>query len=809
MPIEATGETLPPSPETPPAEPLAFTPEKKIRRTRKRIESLTIDREKISARVKKFHDDDMQNRSAEMNARLQRYAKYRMWTEGKDWPWEDASDVGLPDLMQHSLRVQDTLHNAVMSIRPAVVSKATNRANMEKQETVDNLLDFQFFEEQPGELALGGLIEQFVNDGVFTAYTPWVNEQREVHDVRVLPAIPNDLNPPDYFRLELQEMFPRATLTSSGDGWDWMVIDDNGGEHFVRFFTRDDGVEIDIEHDVTVYEGPRAIPKFIQDVLHPTRCENLQIPGPSNPLGASHVILRDYPTLDEIRRLKKSGFYDLISDEEMAKLETVPADTSHTEMEQQKDRLQGASASSEPPKGAESHKTLTRLMCFDMYDIDDDGVDEDVIWWMILETKTILRAKFLTQMFPSVPPRRPFAETQFIPVPGRRLGIGLLEMLECLHDVKKQALDQTVDGGTITNVPFFFYRATSNMRPETIRLWPGEGYPLSDPKNDVYFPQTGNQGQAFGFNLYNLLTQEEERLSNIGELQLGRVPQGKASALRTVSGMQTVLAQGDARPERILRRFFIGLTDIFANFHELNQRFLQKKKQFRISGYVRPDQDPYREVAGPEAISGRFQFRFLANALNTNKAAVQQALSQLMSTFISELNIQLGIIDPDGVFRLQFDYGKSLGIDPARYLTPPTPGAYYPDVLFEEALNQIMAGVEPKGRPAEGAQEHFKKLLEFYNSKEFGFLDESGLMAFKAWLQKVHQMVQSETQKAAMLASAQQFQRSQGGQPSPSAGNMAGPSAADIQAPPQVQNNELVDESLPGAGGGGNTEVLQ
>ena len=118
MPIEAIGETLPPPPsfEPPaPAEPPAFPPEKKIRRTRKRIESLKIDREKISARVKKFHDDDMQNRTDEMNARLQRYAKYRMWTEGKDWPWEGSSDVGLPDLMQHSLRVQDTLHNAVMS----------------------------------------------------------------------------------------------------------------------------------------------------------------------------------------------------------------------------------------------------------------------------------------------------------------------------------------------------------------------------------------------------------------------------------------------------------------------------------------------------------------------------------------------------------------------------------------------------------------------------------------------------------------------------------------------------------------------
>ena len=42
---------------------------------------------------------------------------------------------------------------------------------------------------------------------------------------------------------------------------------------------------------------------------------------------------------------------------------------------------------------------------------------------------------------------------------------------------------------------------------------------------------------------------------------LGVMDLFNSSALRTVAGMQTVLAQGDARPERILRRFFSGLVD--------------------------------------------------------------------------------------------------------------------------------------------------------------------------------------------------------------------------------------------------------
>jgi hypothetical protein len=48
----------------------------------------------IVERVKKFYDDDNQDRKGtEIDARLQRYAKYRMWTEQKDWPWEDATEL--------------------------------------------------------------------------------------------------------------------------------------------------------------------------------------------------------------------------------------------------------------------------------------------------------------------------------------------------------------------------------------------------------------------------------------------------------------------------------------------------------------------------------------------------------------------------------------------------------------------------------------------------------------------------------------------------------------------------------------------
>ena len=775
-----------------------------IARSRNRIDSLRIDRAEIANRVIDFYNKDNEERSDEVDARLQRYSKYRMWTEGKDWPWEDASDAAIPDMMTASMRLQDTLHNAVMSQRPPIMAKATQQRtdNQEREEKINHLIDWQFFEEQPGENIVGAIADDFVNEGFYTVYTPWIKETRYMETVRVHDPIPAEVLPVDYFLGILQGEFQRGEITPAKDGWDWKIKDENGKRARASFFTKDDGsVEMELGKETVVYDGPRAIRKGWQDILHPARCENLQIPGPANPTGAPHAIMRDFPTVDELKRLYEQGFYDLMDEKDAETLGVKHMDTSHQESEEQKDTMQGHTEQKEPPKGAESHKPLTRLMCFDCYDINGDGLDEDVIWWVILETKTVLRAKYLTQMFPMTPPKRPFAEAGLFPVPGRRYSIGLLEMMEGLHDILKMTFDQGSDAGTIANAPFGFYRAASNMRPEIIRMWPGEMYPLTDPKNDVSFPTMGNQNQAFMFNMLTVLNTMEERLTNIGDLQLGRVPQGKASALRTVSGMQTVLAQGDARPERVLRRFFLGLTQIWENFHALNEIFLPDEKRFMLCGPIDPRKDPYASAKKSE-IRGKYRFTFSQNALNTSKEALQMSLQDLMAAYVSPLAIQLGLIKPDGIYRLLRDYGRSKGPDPDKYLSPPTPGAMEPPITFEEAILQIMDGILPRGTPMEGTQAHFQRLQEFSQSDEFGYLSPEVVPLFRAYLQQVAELMAQEQAAMALQQAAQQFGE---GMQRP---GMPGPEGAGMppggQAMPPVQGAELLDETLPAAGGGAN-----
>lgn len=777
-------------------------------RTRLRQDSFKFDKETVVERIKGFYDQDISDRGTTLQDRVQRYAKYRGWTSGET-SYEGGSDVSVPDMMTSSLRVQDTLHNAVISSRPSIISKASNKINMEKQETIDGLLDHQFFVESQGETLVGEMAELFINDGDVTVFIPWVREKRKINEVQVFGPIPQEMMPVEYFQAIIQQKYPTYQCEVETGGWDWKCSDPEKPDEKmeIAFYTRNDQkVEMVVKMDRVVFEGPSPQVKDFEDVLYPTRASNLQIPGPSNPGGSSHVILVDYPTIDEIKRLIKAGFYDQAKVDDLKGLTDDPGDSTTESIKVAKDDIQGTTANvkstTEDEEDQEQlHKTVTRLICFDMYDVDGDGLAEDVMWWMILEDKILLKSKLLSEMYPGPKPYRPFGEAQYLPVKGRKAGISMLEQMEGLHDLLKATLDFTVDTGSFSTSPFFFYRASGSMRPEIIRLAPGEGYPLSNPQQDVNFPTLPNQGAAFGINLMTWTDQAQQKLSMVGDLQYGRVPAGKASALRTTQGIQTILGQGEARPERILRRFFLCMCQIWWVMNQLNQNFLPKDKQYRITGFQDKNEDPYRTVSDRSKIGGAYEFEFTANMFNSSKAALQQSMDQIVRMFINPLAMQMGMIDADKVYKMWVDWAKAYGQDATKYINKPTPQSDAPKIRWEEALSMLLNEQMPQGLPEEPIEEHLQDLLDFQHDPKFGLLTAAGATLYKAYLNQLGQALQVQKQQQAMMQATQHFQQSAGPPGSEGGGGGAPP---DMSQAPLSGGGEIMDESMPSAGGGAN-----
>jgi hypothetical protein len=739
-------------------------------------------------------------RSEEMDRQLQLIAKYRQWIDGRGGPWEGSSDQRVPDMAESSQRAQDTIHNAVMSTRPVVTSRAVKKADKDKQELIDDLHDTQFFVEQNGERVVEEAAECFVNDPTCVIEVNWVDERRQTVDTVPLEAIPEGKIPSEVFGAAIRQQWPQGAVRQTDDeGWDYEVKIEGTGRTkpiTVKFYTDADGVQMVIrDPEVLVYEGPRATVVGWENVYTPPRVANLQIPGPSNRGGAPHVILLDKLTVDEVKRHQASGYYNLMTKEESTAVAQRAEDTDDSEIDRLKDAAGGKQEERKPDDAQQGRVTL--LKCYDIYDMDGDGVAEDVIFWVLLEPKLLVKVKPLAEAVSADRPMRPLAEGCYMPVAKRREGISLLEFTEGLHDWEKKMIDHMVDAGDLTTTPTGSYRAASTINPEVVRRGPGELMPLANPKEDVVWDKIDNSALPYSLNTVALIQQKRERLTLQGDLQAGRVPAGKSSALRTLGGVQTILAQGEARPERILRRFFMMWTQVYQIMYQLNKRRLPENKEFAIAGYVEPNKDPFRKVPTRADIDGNFQFDFHANAFNSSKGAALQSLQEFGAVAITPLSVQMGIVRGEELYRYERDLGKAFGMDPDKYLHPPSPESTRPRISFEDAIDMIMSGGVPDGLPAEGAIAQFEKLKVFMaDDEQYGLItDPAQVDILRQYAEMLGQLAQNEQRMIEQVraASAQGAGR----------GNGATPQPQNPGGLPPVGPGELVDEQIEGAGSEG------
>lgn len=283
------------------------------------------------------------------------------------------------------------------------------------------------------------------------------------------------------------------------------------------------------------------------------------------------------------------------------------------------------------------------------------------------------------------------------------------------------------------------------------------------------------------------------------DVSYGRVPTGKASALRTMGTTLSLLSQTDVQSERILRRLFAGLSQAHQLMHRLNRHFLPEHKEIRVFGVAEKGQDAYMETS-MEQVDADVDFAFRATLLNANKEAVSAAISEIAGLLISPLAVQMGLLTKEKFYNLMRDKVKSRDLDSDRYVERPPEESQGPQILAEDALSAVLQGEMPIGRPLEGAMEHLQKIVKLgTEAGQKGLLTEISAPMLNAWIEQVKGLAQAEMQKQQMMQAAQQFQGSAangGAQP----GGVPTTFNRPIENPP-VQPGEAIDESLTGEQG--------
>lgn len=766
--------------------------------------SLKIDRQATADRFLKFVNQDLIERGPKMQDRMGQLAKYYCIAEPKDWPYPNCSTAMVPIMMTAELRMRATLENAAKSVRPAMEAKALQRRNQPKEERINKLLDYQVFVENKGEPKIDDYITNFCRDKAAFIFSHWVREDQTIHEVRVLKGLDPAVDHIPQLIVACKIIFPRlinATMKDK-DGWTWEAdfLDDQQEPKTatVEFYDRDDGkLEAHLTWKARTYDGPVFESPDYEDIIYPARSANLQSPGPSNPNGAPYVGRFFNISVDTIMRRKADGTYDLVTDEDMVKIKASsssagsgqPEDESKAQKDEIEGTLLGTSESGDQNRrGVEIYGRL---------DVDGDGLEEDVILWILRKEKILVKAVMLTEMYPGLPIMRPLSSTSFIPNPNRIDGMGLLDILEELQDLSSMLLRQHIDWGTITNIPWFAIRASSGMKDEDIRLEPGIGLKLDDPSRDIAFPQFPQKSETYTLNTMGLLQQFVERLTSLPDTAFGRVPTGKASALRTMGTTMSLLGQTDVQSERILRRLFYGLGQMYQMFHRLNRHYLPDQKEIRVVGMAEKGQDAYETITS-EDINGEVDFDFKATMLNTNKQMVSQALMQTAGLILSPLAIQAGVVSEQEVYNLMRDFMKSEDQDPDKYLKRPPAKVTGPKLLAEEALTAITFHEMPMGGPLEPAQEHLQKLDGFARSDpSFKYFDDVQKTFFNNWVLQVKQVIQEEMRMQMMMQASAQFQQGQG-QQGGAPGGVPSTISSDTGAGAPIQDGQLADRSLGG-----------
>lgn len=423
------------------------------------------------------------------------------------------------------------------------------------------------------------------------------------------------------------------------------------------------------------------------------------------------------------------------------------------------------------------------LECYARVDVEESGINSEVLVWVHKRSKKIVRATYLHRVHKNG--KRPFFKADFHKRAGQDQGVGLIELLHPLATELDAMHNLAVDYGMISTMPFGFYRPSSTIEPEVMQLSPGSLIPVDDPQRDVFFPNLGNR-TSFGMQQESSIMSFIERLTGISDLNLGIVT-GAQGATRTATGARALLGEANSNLDVFLRRLnraWKGAVQFL--FHMLQQR-IPDGLSFRVTG--ESGGDYWGQVKNKGEIEGEWDFEIAPNSANSNRLIQQENAAQVLQFVQNPLLIQTGVVNVSNVYEASKNYLRTMGIkDYSRYISKPQ-GSMHMMEPKEEA-NRILNGMPVPVTPEMDHQGYIDYWQEIYKSDELlGQFNQTQTMLLASQAEKHGQMLAALQQAQAQAMNARQMQmnsRNSAEQANP-AQNPMGPGApmTDGNQPPQ------------------------
>lgn len=262
------------------------------------------------------------------------------------------------------------------------------------------------------------------------------------------------------------------------------------------------------------------------------------------------------------------------------------------------------------------------------FDIDDDGVEEDVVVTWHHQSRAIARSMHN----PYEHGRRPFVKAIHMPGFGF-YGLGMAEMNEWAQLASERILNATVDSATLSNAAMFSFPLGSRIG-EDEPLYPGRVFQHA-PGERPYVLQMGGTNAGM-FQLLTLFSQFSEQRTGVSELRQGnltnlpdRVPATATNAALSEGSKRFDMILGNLR-EGALNEIGVGTLQNLAQMSKDDPKW----KEWAISTLGAADGQAVGELLDmpAEDIPDIMGVHVTATSSQNNKAQERQQLAVLQQT---------------------------------------------------------------------------------------------------------------------------------------------------------------------------------
>lgn len=400
-----------------------------------------------------------------------------------------------------------------------------------------------------------------------------------------------------------------------------------------------------------------------------------------------------------------------------------------------------------------ARKRLRVLEWHGGYDAENEGFRSECVFSVIKSLKLYGSGRY--QPFPDG--KRPFEVSWLIPRKNFFYGIGVPEMIRLLALERDAIHNQRIDAGSVSIIPFGFYRAASGFKPDKIVLQPGTWVPLDDIR-DAQFANFSHASTVLASE--EAMTQSQiEKLSIAGSFQLGRESEVFKSRA-TARGTQIVVGQGNIRFNLLGERVKRGVARTLTRITALYQRYLPPGTAERVLG------DDGKQIF-PQGMTradlqGKYS-AFLTGDTESSNISVARQISTLIYQGLMEN--PLVVRSPGRIWEITADFLRSYGKDVKRLIgdKPPDEQGFVETV--RTMIEEIKQGFMPEITDKMDLIAIISGLTVFKNSTEYEQLevlrrpmvDQAIDMARKLLVQMVGRAIQQRAQQAQSGAPDTQF----------------------------------------------------